>query len=105
MFDQAKIWERRRTAVSGFQPHVCTITLRLQNALASHEKKYKLKNISHSIDKYLSDICEKYKCDTYFPFNFEEKFNLRNIDFYSVNDMFDNNKKSVSMEIQHYVKK
>jgi hypothetical protein len=39
MFDQAKIWERRRTAVSGFQPHVCTIILRLQNALASHEKK------------------------------------------------------------------
>jgi transposase InsO family protein len=29
MFDQAKIWERRRTAVSGFQPHVCTIILRL----------------------------------------------------------------------------
>jgi len=39
MFDQAKIWERRRTAVSGFQPHACTISLRQKNALASHETR------------------------------------------------------------------
>ena len=39
MFDQAKIWERRRTAVSGFQPHAGTISLRQQNALASHETR------------------------------------------------------------------
>lgn len=53
---------------------------------------------------YITKISRKYKCDTYFPFDFEEKFNLRNVDFYSVNDMFDNDQKSISMEIQHYVK-
>jgi dihydrofolate reductase len=53
---------------------------------------------------YITKISRKYKCDTYFPFDFEEKFNLRNVDFYSVNDMFDNDQKSIPMEIQHYVK-
>ena len=38
---------------------------------------------------YITKISKKYKCDTYFPFNFEDIFTLRNIDFYSVNDMFD----------------
>jgi dihydrofolate reductase len=53
---------------------------------------------------YLTKIDYKYKCDTFFPFNFESQFNLRNIEFHSVNDMFDDDKKSIPMEIQHYTK-
>jgi len=54
---------------------------------------------------YLTKIDCEYRCDTFFPFKFEEKFNLRNIDFHSVNDLFDDEKKSLPMEIQHYTKK
>ena len=54
---------------------------------------------------YITKIYKKYICDTYFPFNFEEKFILRNIDFYSVNDMFDDEKRSLPMEIQYYTNK
>ena len=53
---------------------------------------------------YITKISKKYKCDTYFPFDFEEKFMLRNIDFYSVNDMFDIEGGLIPMEIQHYIK-
>ena len=60
--------------------------------------------MEHAEELFITKMSEKYKCDTYFPFNFEEKFNLRNIDFYSVNDMFDDEKRLIPMEIQHYVK-
>jgi len=53
---------------------------------------------------YLTKIDYDYRCDTFFPLNFEENFTLRNIDFHSVNDMFDDEKRLISMEIQHYVK-
>ena len=55
-------------------------------------------------DIYLTKIDQKYKCDVFFPDIDEKKFALRNIDFHSVNDMFDDEKRSIPMEIQHYVK-
>ena len=51
---------------------------------------------------YLTRIDYDYKCDT-FSIKFEENF-VRNIDFHSVNDMFDDEKKLIPMEIQQYVK-
>lgn len=54
---------------------------------------------------FLTKIDYDYRCDTFFPLNFEENFVLRNIDFHSVNDMFDDEKKLIPMEIQQYVKK
>jgi dihydrofolate reductase len=53
---------------------------------------------------YLTKIDKIYKCDTFFPEISEDKFSLRNIDFYSVNDMFDDTRNTIPMEIQHYVK-
>lgn len=54
---------------------------------------------------YLTKIDQNYNCDTFFPDISEDKFSLRNIDFYSVNDMFDDTRNTIPMEIQHYVKK
>ena len=53
---------------------------------------------------YLTKIDKIYKCDTFFPEISEDNLSLRNIDFYSVNDMFDDKIRSMPMEIQHYVK-
>ena len=53
---------------------------------------------------YLTQLECKYKCDTFFPDISDTLFTLRNIDFHSVNDMFDDEKRSIPMEIQHYIK-
>lgn len=53
---------------------------------------------------YLTKLDCNYKCDTFFPIVSDTLFTLRNIDFHSVNDMFDDEKRSIPMEIQHYIK-